>query len=467
MQILPLKFIHEIDKKIVGLNLFNLAKLNRLGVPVIESVVVLPPSDTFKKIIEKYSRNKSLTDNIGNFKREILSLKMPESLAEIHVSYSIDKNKMAINLDRLWNDLLEKWLSELTSKIERQEKNLLNLTPQQVIFSSSFPSVGSAFFDEINDRVEIQVDKGKPDFKLSHEIEDLVLLCNKKLFLPQVYYWAAENGTVKIIKIAPFTQPLQKKEDEKITSSPEAIKKALPKTATKIVLDYKDEILHSLETDQVLLNVLNPDIDKVQDKLLKIGEFGDKRIIFFPAFENSEQKIFEYAKLFIFFRNKKNLNCQIVLPEAYSRDEFLKLKRDFAALGIYSKGSLKIWKQFKNIGDFLNVEELVEDGFDCALIDVDKIVTSITGVDTETFLIEPRKDWINSVEKFFKDFGFLKLIKNQKQVLISGKTSACEELLNFFIKSGVWGISSKPNFINALAHHVYLLEKNLTKSKTN
>ncbi len=54
MQILPLKFIHDDDKKLVGLNLFNLAKLKHHGIPVVESVVVIPPTQSIQKLMEKY-----------------------------------------------------------------------------------------------------------------------------------------------------------------------------------------------------------------------------------------------------------------------------------------------------------------------------------------------------------------------------------------------------------------------------
>ena len=57
MQILPLKFIREEDKKTVGTNLFNLAILNHIGLPVVESAVAIPPQDLFIKVVYKYQKH--------------------------------------------------------------------------------------------------------------------------------------------------------------------------------------------------------------------------------------------------------------------------------------------------------------------------------------------------------------------------------------------------------------------------
>ncbi|MBI2593488.1 hypothetical protein HYW44_02490 [Candidatus Daviesbacteria bacterium] len=464
MQILPLRFIHDFDKKTIGVNLFNLAKLNHFGLPVVESVIVLPPTDLIKKIIDKYSSHKTISDNMGNLKLELFKLKMPEAF-DVHLNSSQSKHKVVVNLEKLWRDLLQKWYSELVSKIERQEKIFLNLTPQQVIFSSNFSSFGAAFFDEDKGHVVIKVDEGKADFKVSEEIENLVIAGNKKLILPQIYYWVEEERKIKIIKLSPFTQSLEENTQAKEFVLPAPKKMQVKKTATKLLLDYSGEVLPDLNPDAVLLHLENPDVEKIAGQVNKILQFRDCTIIFHPNFVNSKEQNLEYAKSFLFFRNKKNLNCQIVLPETFSKDEFLNLKRDYAALGIYSKGGLKIWKQFSCVADFLNLQDYLDAGFDGASVDLDKIVEILTGIEAELFLSDPRKDWINPVEKFFKEFGYLKLIKNNKQVLVSGKTIACEELLNFFIKSGVWGIAGLPNTINALREHVSFLEKTLARTK--
>lgn len=460
MQILPLRFIHDIDKKTVGVNLFNLAKLNHFGLPVVESVIVLPPVDLIKKIIDKYSRHNEISDNMGNLKEELLKIKIPEAF-DAHLSYPQDKNKLVVNLEKLWRDLLWKWHCELVSKIERQEKFFLNLTPQQVIFSSNFSSFGIAFFDENKGHVVIKADKGKSDFKSSMEIESLVTLGNRKLILPQVYSWVEEEGKIKIIKLSPFTQGLEEKTQAKESVPTVPKEMQAKKTATKLLLDYSGEVLPGKTGDAILLRVENPDVEKIALQIDKILQFGDQKIIFYPNFLNTKEQNSEYAKSFLFFKNKKHLNCQIVLPETFSKDEFLNLKREFAALGIYSKGSLKIWKQFSCAADFLNLQDYLDAGFDGAIIDLDKIVKILTGIEAELFLSAPRIDWINPVEKFFKEFGYLKLAGNHKQVLIFGKTLACEELLNLFIKSGVWGVACRVNMIDSQREHISFLEKTI------
>lgn len=466
MQILPLKFVHEDDKKIVGLNLYNLAKLKRLGIPVIDSLVAIAPAQSIDKIIRKYlSHSANLPDQLNNLKKDLLSLKAPESLTTINFENSSGK-KMALNLENLWKNLLEKWSYELISKIERGEKNLSNFTPQQIVLSSNFLKLGSAYFDEAKKHVVVKVESGKINFEQSEEIEKIVLEGNKKLVLPQIFYWTLDADRIKIVKLAPFTQNL-KEEGEKITPLSQIPRaKTVPKTATKIILDLSDENLITLDTEAVFLRVEKTDEESLGVKIEKILNLkANAKIIFYPEFEDLPEKTLDFAKTFLFFKHKKQLDCQIVMPETNSLEDFLSLKRQFASLGIYSKGSVKIWKEFKAIGDFLSLEQYLEAGFDGAVIDLDKLVKVICGVDADLFLSEPRVDWIYSVEKFFKEFGLTKLIKNKKQVLVTGKSVKCEELLNYFIKSGVWGIGFSQNDLDSFRAHISFLERSALKTK--
>lgn len=462
MQILPLKFIHDDDKKAVGLNLFNLAKLRHLGLPVVESVVVIPPTQSIQNLIEKYLRLGELKNHLGNLKLEILRLKAPESLKDVHASFSGSAKGFNLNVDKLWQGLLEKWSQELVSKIERGEGNF-SFTPQQVVLTSNFAAIGTAFFDETREHVVIKIDKGELNFKLSENIEKLVKEGNRKLVIPQVFSWVIEEGRIKIIKLTPFTQDIFNNKIENSREIKISPSRNLAKTATKILLDYSGQVLTDFSSDAVFLRLDNPLEEKVAEKIEKISKFGKSPIIFYPEFPNSIEQNLEYAKSFIFFKNKRHMDLQIVLPQTFSVDEFLHLKRQYASLGIYSKGSLKIWKQFSTVSDFINIEIYLDAGFDGAVIELDKIIEMIVGVDAGLFLSEPRLDWTQSVEKFFKEMGINKLVKNHKHVLLTGKSIGSEELLNYFIKSGVWGIAVKENILDSLREHVNFLEKNIAK----
>ncbi|HLC87926.1 MAG TPA: hypothetical protein VJG66_02645 [Patescibacteria group bacterium] len=464
MLILPLKFIREEDKKAVGVNLFNLAKLNHTGVSVVESVVAVPPVEIFEKVLAKYRRNyHNLKDQIGNLNRSILELEVPENLNDFNL-VSIPGNKtLTINILKLWNNLLEKWANELISKIERGEVNLLEFTPQLIVFSSSFSATGSGFFDEDRGHVVINIDKGKPEFRESEEIENLILLGNRKLLLPQVFYWVIEEGKIKIIKILPFTQSVSKKDTQSEVTSSEVKKNPGLKTVTKIFLDYDGGVLNDLNCDGVFFKVDNVNVEAINEKISRILEIkSDMKMVLYPDFNDSLKNL-EFAKSFLFFRNKKKLDVSIVLPRTFSKDEFIKLKTDFASVGIYSKGSLKIWKEFSTVQDFLNSDDYLEAGFDGALIDLDKIVQTVTGVSPEIFLSEPKIDQISALEKFFKEVSFTKLIKNNKLILITGKSIQNEEILNYFIKSGAWGISFPKNIIEGFREHIGFLEKQAVK----
>jgi hypothetical protein len=467
MLILPLRFVRTEDKHLVGANLFNLARLSHFDFPVIESVIVIPPSEEFKKIIEKFKRlNTKLTDNLNNIKQAVSGIKIPDSLENFSVIQFSDSEKaVKVNTGLLWSNLLGKWSYELISKLERNEKDLYKFTPQLVIFSANFTAYGRGYFDEDRDHVVIKVDKGNLDFSKSQEIENLIILGNKKLMLPQVYYWVIEEGKIKLIKLSPFTQSLPER-DEEIGNTVEVKPKVrVVKTATKIFLDYKDGVLSDLNCDGVLLRIEKTSPDAIDLKLNKVLNFQKNlKVIFYPDYPRGEGKDLDFAKSFLFFRNKKKIDASVVLPSTDSVDSFLKMKTDFASLGIYSKGTLKIWKEFKTAADFLLMDQYIDAGFDGAVLNLDWIGKMVTGVEPEEIKSSPKLDWLKSMELFMKELNFLKLTKQNKQVLLAGILAENEELLGYFIKSGVWGAAFKQNVLNAFREHIGFLES-LTMKK--
>ena len=95
-----------------------------------------------------------------------------------------------------------------------------------------------------------------------------VLNGNKKLVLPQIFYWVLQSGEIKIIKLAPFTQSPQDLDSQSIEP---AIKKtrAVTKTATKIIMEYSENlVLNEMNSDTVFLrieNLLNEGFELVKD----------------------------------------------------------------------------------------------------------------------------------------------------------------------------------------------------------
>ena len=466
MLILPLKFIREEDKKVIGLNLFNLAKLGHLGLPVVESVIAIPPPEIFENAVNRYLKNHpNIKDHALHIKTEILKIPIPESIKTLELANNHLAKNSVLNIEKLWENLLEKWALELVSKIERNEKDRYHLTPQLIIFSANFTIFGKGYFNEDRDHAIIKVEQGKLDFHTSSAIENLIIVGNKKLLIPQIYYWGIEDNKIKIVKVQPFTQSLDEDKDQTIekavsTSSPVKV----IKTATKILLDYHNDVLTSYNSDGIILNLKKLDAEEINAQLAKIHTFDTSaKIIFNTHINLTHSEILEFAKIFLFFKNKRKLDAQIILPETFSQDEFLSLKRDFASLGIYSKGSLKLWKQFNYPADFLNFNDYFEAGFDGVVIDIDKLAKSITGLDSEIILKDLKVDWLTTIEKFLKDFGLPKIIKSGKQVLIKGDLCQNEELLNYLIRSGVWGVAFKNNIAAKFKEHISYLEKQTIK----
>lgn len=462
MIIIPLKFIREEDKKTVGINLYNLSKLLHSGFPVIESVVAIPPPVLFEKILNKYVKySPNIRDYLENFKREFLNLAIPEGFENFQMSGGTKKqDRLTVNISMLWESLLQKWCSEVISKIERGEKQFKDFTPQLVIYHGEFQSSGKGYFDEDRAHAVIKTEKGKLNTPDVQKIENLILQGNKKLLLPQVYDWVLDKGILKIIKVTPFTQsPLEHAPSQK--EQPGAIlNNHLDKTATKILLDYQSETLTKLDSEIIFLRVSNPDPNHITKNISHLAKFNENlKFFFYPEFDAESDKALEFAESFLFFRNKKKLDAQIILPLTYSIDQFLDLKRKFAGIGIYSKGGLKIWKEFRSISDFLNLEDYLNAGFNGVFINLDEIAKLVTGVESEEIILQPKLDWLVSVEKFLKEFGFSKFAKNNKPVLITGKLLQLQELLGFLIKSGVWGLTLSMGNLPGMREHISFLEK--------
>ena len=165
------------------------------------------------------------------------------------------KTGTAVDTAKLWQNLLTKWVEEIISKIQRGEKNFSHLTAQLVVISANFSAFGRGFFDEDRNHADIKVEQGEINLQASSAIENLIIVSNKKLLLPQVYFWAIEegksgaSGRVKIVKVIPFTQSPDEEKPEEVVSASSSPNARGVKTVTKILLDFKGEVLNNFNSE--------------------------------------------------------------------------------------------------------------------------------------------------------------------------------------------------------------------------
>ncbi len=221
MNTLPLNQILEIDQPIFGANLFNLSKLIRENVPVIPGIAVSPPEIILQTIL-KHTEQKShevFEQKLDIIKNELAKIPIPNELDTVirkiknfYLNGNFIKSK-----ETLWKSLLLIYLNEIRSRIWREgfnDKLISNLSAQPIFFLDKNLSKAKAYFDPDLSEVVISSPE-KIDPQILKKIDEIVMLSNKKLVLPQIYSFVILSKKPYIIGLTPFTQslPLSKTAD--------------------------------------------------------------------------------------------------------------------------------------------------------------------------------------------------------------------------------------------------------------
>src|SRR3989344_2224776 len=461
MEILPLKSLTKEDKHLVGLNLYNLGRLHHFGFPVTEGIIVVPPEKLVHQILEKYSHipKTHLKNYLSHLQAELTKIPIPEKLVRILDDLINEGYKLkALDIKQLWMNLIDKWFYEITSKISREDFNNLKLTPQLISIISSVSVSGFGFFDDIRKHAVIKTESGTLSFEQSLFLENLITHANKKLLIPQIYHWIIEGNELKFIKLSPFTQStFQVKEEDRTRAilNPHPYE-SLPKTVFKVFINFPFKQIHQ-SMDGILFSP-NKDWDR-DEKIMHLSNLAKAYTNSTVILELPEKRgeLHEWAESLLYTRNKKNLlNTQLLFPKVSNTEEFLQIKRDLASMGIYSKGSLKMWFNISSIESLINFDQFLEAGFDGIIIDMDQILESILQRNLEH---ENLNDKGITLVQFLDRHNFREIIRSSLPILVKGKIAQTEEVLNYLLKKGVTGIITDENVYKSLKMHLFYLEK--------
>lgn len=428
MLFLPIKSIRTEDYQELGKDIISLGKLNQFGLPVADGIVVFPQN--LEKIL------------------------VPEQLKK-------ELSKRGLNAKKVWDSLLKKGFA----------------TPQPIFFTNKITASGRAFLDG----EEVIIDSNKI---LSHEqeveIDQLVRVANKVLFIPQIYHFIIDSRnkveSIKFVKVTEYTPQIDPDSigaDKKINSQIKRIvslKQELPKSALKVFVEDIDSgkvdadgasfsYSPSEDLDLQILRLYNSAASLKENPVIFKLEDSSLNLI------RSKDLLKKQVEIFLFSRHKKHLlNTQICIPLTRSASELMQIKRDLAALKVFRKGSLKMWLEMAVPENLINIEDYLVAGIDGVIINLEKLAAQIGGFDKsgeEAFFYEGQS---SSLIKFLED-GLRVLHKSKIPVLVSGVLATNDEVLGFLIDRGVYGIIVK--FSNALGikDHLSFLEKHLIQHK--
>lgn len=476
MNILPIRTLSESDQPIFGINLLNLAKLQRVGLSVASGVAISPPPillNTLLKHIEKVDKE-VFEQRLTIIKKDVSALKIPVELSEALCKYNnffIDGTLLK-KKEEAWIKLLEIWLNEIRSKIWREgfsEGTLSSLSPQAVFFIPGKCLKILAYFNPDLNEVEIKSDeKINPVFL--KKIDQFVIEGNKKLFLPQVYYFLIYENNLSLVKLLPFTQTLPNAKLPEVII-PKDKQNKLVKSAVKLFLNLSDGFTISTNLDGVLIE--GEKIKGVEDTIFKLVEsalsFPGKPIIYklpegASSFINQNKILKDAVDSFLTARNIKNLlNIELAIPRVCSTDELLQIKRELASMGVSRRGTLKYWLEFAVPENILNIEDYLDAGIDGVIVDLDNLQKLLGGYDSrETEFYQKQ---VKALISFLKP-SFKVLHKVTIPVLVKGQLAIFPDVLDFLIENGVWGVVvNSPVEAESLPEHFAWLEKRMVLKK--
>lgn len=489
MDLLPIKSIHETDAPLVGVNLLNLSVLARLGLPIADGVVVFPPEFKLKTILEYFDLKKRevFEQRLTLIKDEVRKIPVP---GELEVLLKQKKIKVI----ETWHSLLEVWLNEIRARVWNEgfsPKLTANLKAHPIFFTNPIIASGEASFTQGEQDSQIKITTGALSPVELNLIDGFVKKGDQALFLPQTYFWIKDGkslSSIKIVKIQSVGEELAK-EDKTPFVSPQVAPKKSRTSAINVLLNLEDSLSLDDSIQGILIEAkataggVEASFEKQVFQLIEAGQgLPGNRVIFKLSDQvdrfggirgtlrllHQESLLKSEASAFLFARNKKGLlNLELAIPLTHCVDEFLALKRELASLGITRKGSLKLWLEVAVVENVINIKDYLNAGLDGVIFNFDELTAWLNGFDpsdvdnisTQTPHLGSRQ--VASLRLFLKDA--LKVLHQERVPLIALSNNLSDDLLEFLVEVGFWGVVVKKVNLPSIHEHLGFLEKRLIR----
>lgn len=468
IEVLPIRILTDEDAPIFGSSAVALGKLLRAGLPVGSGIVVSPPNLKLKTILEhhNFGSKEVFTQSLTLVQKEIRKIPIPQILIkETHKQKQfLLADKKIKSIKELWVVLLDIWLSQIKQRLWSQgfyTGITEDLDPQVVIFIKKLESFGVAYFDPLQDDVQIQVKVGKVSLANLKKIVNIVQAANKKLFIPREYQWLLDRE-VKLTGIKPYTPSVAADPAPIVIGSKASPCKA--KSAVKVFLDLSsggftiEKDVEGIYIASEKIFDLNKPQESFENLVFKVVESAvtfPNSPIFLKLADKSEgmgkvrgclrllhqKSIFDpLIEVVDFARHKKGLlNVHIVVPFVRGVNELLQIKRELAAKKLMRKNSLQIWMEVATPENIINLENYLVGGIDGVVLNLNELIAFFNGFDPLEGNLAFYKNEVEGLLKFLED-GIRLLHKSKVPFIAYGNLTLDPKVLEFLVEKGVYGL---------------------------
>lgn len=510
IEILPIRLLTDEDAQIFGSLNVALAELSRLGLAVGNGIVITSPQIKLRTVLEHFDfgAKEVFEQTLTLVKKEINSIPVPEVLsgeAGKHNQFLLDGERIK-SVKNLWLKLLGLWLDQIKARIWNNgfyEGITEDLTPQVVTFIKRLDGFGHAYFDPLQDDVQISVKVGKLHPNDQRKIFEIVGQANKKLFIPHEYEWVLDGG-VKLVGIKPYTPSVIharsasearranagiQLEESRSELDPHMRGDDKKRCAVKVFFDLSTGLTTEKDIDGVYIASeklfdLNKPQDSFDNLVLRLVEsavaFPDSPILFKLADKSEgmgkvrgalrlfhQKSLFDpLAEVLDFVRFKKGLtNIHIIIPFVRGVNELLKIKRELAVKKLARKNSLGHWMEVAVPENIINMEEYLIAGIDGVVLNLNELISHLNGFDSSEGELAFYKQEVEGLLKFMED-GIRLLHKSKVPFIAYGSLTFYPKVLEFLVEKGVMGVVAERYEAHSAKDLLYQTERRMILRKS-
>lgn len=483
VEALPIRLLTDEDARIFGGLNTALAKLERSGFAVGDGIVITPPQFKLRVALEHFDFGvkEVFEQTLTLVKKEINSIPLPPILIR-----EIGRNKQFLlngekikSVKGLWLALLHVWFEQIKGRLWHNgfyQGITDDLDPQAVIFVKKLDGLGSAYFDPVQDDVQIMVKFGKLHPNDQKKIFDMVGQANKKLFIPHQYEWILDGG-VKLVGVKPYTPSIITPDSFPVIARSEATRQSSTNwedrhaiarddkkiSAVKVFFELSTGFAIEKNIDGVYIDSgktfdLNKPRESFEDTVFKLVEsavtFPHSPVLFKLADKSEgmgkvrgtlrllhQRSLFEpLTEALDFARHKKGLtNIHMVIPFVRGVNELLQIKRELAVKKLARKNSLGIWMEAATPENMVNLEDYLTAGIDGVVLNLDELISYLNGFDTAAGELVFYKNEVGGLLKFLEE-GIRLLHKAKVPFIAYGSLVLYPKVLEFLVEKGVLGV---------------------------
>ncbi|MBI2086115.1 hypothetical protein HYT74_02120 [Candidatus Daviesbacteria bacterium] len=497
IEALPIRILTDEDAPIFGSSFAALGKLARANLPVAPGIVVTAPNLKLKTILERHNfgSKEVFSQSLTLIQKEIRQIPVPQILTQ-----EIGKHKQLLLAGRkiktvkdLWFSLLDIWLDQIKQRLWSQGFYIgitENLDSQVIIFVKKVESFGIAYFDPLQDDVQIHIKMGQVHPNDLKKIVSVVQIANKKLFIPHEYEWVIDRG-VKLVGIKPYT-PIYAVTDPVPIVIGSRASPCKAKSAVRVFLDLSsggftiEKDIEGVYIASEKIFDLNKPQESFEHLVFRVVEsavtFPDS-LIFLKLADKSEglpagqagmgkvrgslrllhqKSLFDpLMEVLDFARHKKGLlNVHIVVPFVRGVSELLQIKRELATKKLMRKNSLQIWMEVAIPENMVNLENYLTGGIDGVVLNLNELIAHFNGFDPMEGNLAFYKNEVEGLLKFLED-GIRLLHKSKTPFIAYGSLTLDPKVLEFLVEKGVYGIVAEKYEAHSAHELLHQTEKRL------